>query len=319
MKILIISLNYLGDILMTLPLHYNLKKNDPDLEIAVSIGYRGAVLKNIIKNVDKWIIRKNNINIINKLKNLKEVKNFNPDITIIIDDSKFSHKLAKYSSSKRVIGFNKSKIKNFKIDKINYEYQKNKHLVSRMVKILEYLDIKDYEYKVFFEDIECDIDYNDYIVFLPGTTRKSKLWKIDYWVELGKRLKRKFNKQIILMGAKSDAYISKKFSSAGYDYVDLIGKTNIKELYCYLKNSDIVISVDNGGMHLSDYLNNSTIALFGSTDYRKVGPRGENSYILEADFNCLPCEKSEFKNDKYCLNIIKPEDILSIIDDNRLL
>lgn len=70
----------------------------------------------------------------------------------------------------------------------------------------------------------------------------------------------------------------------------LAGNLTIGELAVFLGKSSLVITVDTGPMHLAAAVGAPILALFGRSDERVWGPRGEYDQVLRLlDLPCAPC------------------------------
>ena len=306
-RFLIISLNFLGDILMTMPLAYNLRKRYPNADIAVCIGGKGKAVISLLDGVDLWIVRGEKDTFFNMRKVYKEAKAFSPDTVFLIRDSKYTHKMAKISGAKNIYSLSVPKISSFELTTVKMSSDKL-HITDKVKLLAEQVGVKEFEYKVDFKDIRCKNEFFNYIVFLPGTTRNAKMWNAERWQKLAEKIS-KTDKKIILLGSKADSYYSGKIK--GENVIDLIGKTSLQELFCLLKSASLLVTVDNGGMHLADFLDVPIIALFGSTDFRVVGPKSKKAVVLESPFECKYCGKNVCKNDRFCMDFIDEDDVFA--------
>ncbi|MBI5872655.1 MAG: lipopolysaccharide heptosyltransferase II [Candidatus Omnitrophica bacterium] len=89
------------------------------------------------------------------------------------------------------------------------------------------------------------------------------------------------------------------------------GLTTLKQLGALFSKSDVVISADSGPMHIALAMEARTIALFGPTAPEVTGPlgRGEFSVLRKKDLSCvIPCYNLKCA-DNTCMSAIKIEDI----------
>jgi heptosyltransferase-2 len=120
------------------------------------------------------------------------------------------------------------------------------------------------------------------ITLLPGAARgPSKRWPSEHFILLAKKICAQLDAQILLGGGPGDAAVCAEIASAvGSDVISLAGRTTISEWAALLKMSDCVVSNDSGGMHLATAVGTPVIAIFGLTDPSKTGPLGR-SIILQ--------------------------------------
>ncbi len=120
------------------------------------------------------------------------------------------------------------------------------------------------------------------VTLLPGAARgPSKRWPAEYFARLSKKLHAELGAQILLGGGPDDAAVCAEIATAaGSDVISLAGRTTISEWAALLKISDCVVSNDSGGMHLAAAVGTPVAAIFGLTDPGKTGPLGR-SVVLQ--------------------------------------
>jgi heptosyltransferase-1 len=120
----------------------------------------------------------------------------------------------------------------------------------------------------------------DYVVFLHGTSRDSKLWPVSHWVTLAEKLKQ-FNLQVLLPWSNPNEEIRAKEIAAQSSNVQVLPKLKLTALAGILAKSKLNIGVDTGLMHLSTALNKPSIAIYTDTspEFTGVVPSIENLAI----------------------------------------
>ncbi len=104
-----------------------------------------------------------------------------------------------------------------------------------------------------------------------------KRWPIAHWISLIERILQKFpNGEIVLLGTKNDWSLTRPiidhFRHENIPLSDLVGQTNLVAFTHALLSCSCVVSNDTGGMHLSNMLGTPTIAIFGLTNPLRTGP-----------------------------------------------
>jgi len=116
-----------------------------------------------------------------------------------------------------------------------------------------------------------------YIGLQLGAQDKYKMWPVEKFTDLAKKLLRKFFKIkfVILGSTKYEKGLAKKFIS-GFgsleSVIDLCGKSSIRELPSLLNDLDLLITNDTGTLHLAVALQKKTVSLFGPTNSKEFGP-----------------------------------------------
>ncbi|MBS3150039.1 glycosyltransferase family 9 protein [Candidatus Woesearchaeota archaeon] len=124
------------------------------------------------------------------------------------------------------------------------------------------------------------------VVIHPGANYKSHEWVPERYIKVIQFLIDNYDASIIITGSNKDKnileYILKQFNNP---ILDLCGKTNIKEFFSIIKNSDLVISVDTSAMHIAAAFNKPIIAIFGDGYPKMWYPYTENKVILFKDYS----------------------------------
>jgi len=147
------------------------------------------------------------------------------------------------------------------------------------------------------------------IVIGAGST--ARLWSPQKFSSLINEL---YNKKIVsvLLGSKSDIGFRNKIN-VSVPLIDLVGKTDFRNIECVIRNSDFVISLDTSIMHLASLLGKKIIALFGAGNVNLARPRFSEHYIVKKELGCSGCgDICIFKKQKRypCMEMITVNDIL---------
>lgn len=114
-----------------------------------------------------------------------------------------------------------------------------------------------------------------YILAFHGTSHDSKLWAVDQWVELGKKLHLQGYFLVLPWGNKLEKERAEKISK-GVENTYILPKIGIRSLAVVIEKSQAVVGVDTGLMHLAAALNKPAIGIYNKTDPALTGIFGEN-------------------------------------------
>jgi heptosyltransferase-2 len=93
--------------------------------------------------------------------------------------------------------------------------------------------------------------------------------------------------------------------------VDLVGRTDLREVSAWLRVAAVCISIDSGLMHLAAALGTATLGLFGSTSPAWTGPRGRWIATLAAEgFACQPCFRRRCNQKTFCMESLSARSVL---------
>lgn len=128
-----------------------------------------------------------------------------------------------------------------------------------------------------------------YAVLLPGTNWPTKRWPAQYFGELAARLDNELDLRPVIAGGPDAANAAVVIRGWHDDVVDLVGKTNVRELAVLLRGAALVVSNDSGPMHLAAALGVPLVATFGPTSPLRTGPYQRSEAVVRLDLVCEPC------------------------------
>ena len=122
-----------------------------------------------------------------------------------------------------------------------------------------------------------------WISVLPGAARgTSKQWPAERYAETAAALVAQTGGSVITLGTKSEhASCQQVAAAAAPNGLNLAGATTLAELAAVLGLSAAVLCNDSGGMHLAAAVGTPLVALFGITDPARTGPLGERIRLLQ--------------------------------------
>lgn len=309
LKFIFINYGGMGDCILTLPLINNLSKK---YNLIVLLEKKLSQLEHLTSsNVE--LIYYDKEQIFSTLKNVAE-KNKN---YILIQQSPIFEFLVFHFILKRppVIGYI------FSQEQLSYlgmaEYHKP---IKNLNKLLKYEEITSSIDKIFqcsnktkYKSIKKENDLfsdfklleNSYFILSPT---KNPRWEMGFleFIEYRNiliKISKKSPLIPVVVGVKDDIDIIKKiieYLPKEFNFVNLVGKTNILQLIELIKNSNFVLANDNGIQHLANFLDKKTLTLFNFSSPNVYKWHNENSkYIFNPEFDCMPCigkNKGPFDN-----------------------
>lgn len=124
-------------------------------------------------------------------------------------------------------------------------------------------------------------------LLLHGTTWASKQWPEAMWSDLAQKAHEAGMQVVLPWGDLEERQRAERIAEAGSAQV--LDALSIERLIDELKKARLVIGVDSGLTHLAGALGVATVTIYGSTDNRLTGCRGESVLNLQAEFPCAPC------------------------------
>ncbi len=129
------------------------------------------------------------------------------------------------------------------------------------------------------------------VVLGPGAAYgPAKRWPAARFAELGARLQRDADAEIVLVGAAGEEALSAEVTAGlARPALDFTGRTTLRELAALLGRARLVVVNDTGPMHIANALGVPVVAVFGPTDPAATGPLRPPAAILKKDVACWPC------------------------------
>ena len=125
----------------------------------------------------------------------------------------------------------------------------------------------------------------------------------------------KKDRNIVLIGGTAELDKGEKIVAAlpKEKVLNLINKTNLKELAALMGNVGLCIGGDTGPVHIAAAMGTRIIALFGASSGHRAGPYGKYVTIISTDEKCAPCFKRKCPLHKNCMEKIQVAQIMQYI------
>ncbi len=184
-----------------------------------------------------------------------------------------------------------------------------------------------------FDDKMAEIFNNDsskmklpYVVLVPGARWVTKCWPTKNFGELASRLVDKGVNVFITGGdddyqrgteieafykrlkatpiVSEDNHFKRENKPVQGELINLIGKTNIKELAVLIDKAQGYISGDTGPLFIAAAFKKPLVAIYGPTRPERTGPYGsEDACIIQAQCDCAGCLKKQC-DDLICMESV---------------
>ncbi|MBN1233291.1 MAG: lipopolysaccharide heptosyltransferase II [Candidatus Coatesbacteria bacterium] len=293
-KVLIRLPNWLGDTVMSLPLIQGLTENK-DLLIGLSGPEECLEILRNEKRIDIFIPLIPHRSFWKQTLWRDEVLGWKADSIIILPTSLSSALLSWWAKIPERIGYASEGRGYLLTSSLPYDEKSYRRLhltrsYKELGKLMLYKHIDFPENPVFSESSPANFNKDSPILIFPGATYGSaKRWDITNYVEITKLIRQVSNRKILILG-KDNEVVIENFEWASGTFL-MLGKTTIRQLIDYIKESFLVIGSDSGPVHLSAAYLKNTVALFGSSSTAWTAPLGSRVRIVKSDVHCSPCFK----------------------------
>ena len=148
-------------------------------------------------------------------------------------------------------------------------------------------------------------DGRAFVAFAIGANWPNKRWPVEHFAALADRLYRAHYVPVLVGGGRLDETLAQDIMAASeVPPVNLVGRTNLKQLAHIFTRAALVLGGDTGPVHLAAGLGTPTVMLMGPTDANRNGPYGQLENAIEADRPCRACWKRACPKGLDCLAAI---------------
>ncbi len=210
---------------------------------------------------------------------------------------------------------------NFIKAKEKLQYNKNNFHGHQVEKYASFLKVKPKKLKLYQKPF---IYKNKTIGLNPGATYGSaKRWYPKEFAKVADTLSKEYGYNIIIFGGPNEKEIAKEIEENLHikNFINLAGKTSVKELIEKIGGLSGFITNDSGPMHVAAAYQVPTIAIFGPTNYKETSQwMNKKGIIVSKDLDCSPCMKRicPLKHHN-CMKMITANDVISTIKHHQLL
>jgi len=133
----------------------------------------------------------------------------------------------------------------------------------------------------------------------------AKRWPAERFAAVGDLLHQDYRADLVLLGGPADREaVTEVEGRAGGNYLNLAGKTTLRQALLVLSQLNVLITNDSGLMHAAAALGVPVVALFGSTDPAATGPFTDRATVIHHPRPCSPCLERTCSKDYACLTDI---------------
>ena len=149
-----------------------------------------------------------------------------------------------------------------------------------------------------------------FVAFAIGANWPNKRWPVEHFAALADRLYRAHYVPVLVGGGRLDETIAQDIMRASeIPPVNLVGRTNLKQLAHIFTRAALVLGGDTGPVHLAAGLRRPTVMLMGPTDANRNGPYGQLENAIEAQRPCRACWRRACPKGLDCLAAISVEEV----------
>ena len=334
-RILIVNVNWLGDVVFSTPIFKALKKAYPQAHITCLGVPRVKEILEHSPAVDEVMIydeKGSDYGLWAKWKLINQLRRKKFDIAFLLHRSLTRALLIFLAGIPIRVGYDEKGRGVFLTHRIKSN-RKEMHRSDYYTRIIEAfavsVDDRLCELKISAQsrtDMEQmlqqrGIASDDFLVLVnAGGNWDLKRWPKKNFVFLVRRLVRELNVKVVIPGAHKDIALAEQITrEARVSTAILAGQTDLTQLMALMQRANLVISADSGPLHIASSVGTRGIGLFGPTRPEETGPRGKGQVqIIQHDVGCnreacyfLKCP------DNVCMQSISVQDVMEAVERLR--
>ncbi len=335
-KILVMRYRFIGDTVLTVPFLKNLRHAFPRARIDLMIEpFSGQVIEGCpyvdrvvpfeMKTIHTYSSRSERGKFAGYFHYRRQIKEERYDAAFVLKRSLSSALLVWAAGIPRRIGFATEGRRMLLTDAV--PYRQDRHEVDNFLDCLRTLDIPVQSNELeLWPSAEGDAKARSLfaqkgwkrpdpkIIIHAAASLPAKQWPLERFAEVMKVLQQRYQACFIYTGAEGDAALYHEIERYGpFGGLDLCGKSSLRENLSIYRESDLFFGVDSGPMHMAAAVGVHVVALFGPTDVRKWGPRGNGHTVISKQVACRPCKPHKCRNNE-CMKQITAEEALAVVE-----
>lgn len=321
MRILIILPNWLGDAIMATPAIELLSKYHPNARFTFLGSYASIEALKFHPLCERAIIdetKKAKNRFLATYKLAKELGEF--DLCVSFRNQIHSSLLLRFTNT--VICIARQSWHSRFLLSHTPKIKTNKHLALQYAE-LAMINVDEYKddisaLKLFIEP--KSFDKPTLGINAGATYGSAKRWYPDKFAEVASAFSDSFD--IIIFGGPNEVEMANEIeqnlvAKNVSNYINLAGKTTIKELCENIGGCSLFITNDSGPMHVAAAYQVPTVAIFGPTKHKETSQwMNEKSKIVRHEMECSPCMKRECPLGHHeCMTTITAQEVIDSIKE----
>lgn len=272
-RLLVLRLSALGDVIHTIPAVMSLKRVTDDITWVVEAPYRELVelvagVKTIPVRMKKWTREPRQA--IDAIRSMRGV-----DVAIDFQGLIKSAALARVSGADVRVGFDRDAIREkpaLLFTNRKQHVDTTKHVIDQNLELASFLTddpvIAEANWSAFPQPTP---GYEGAVVLLPGAGKANKLWPVERFRELARRI----GPRALAVWGPGERELAEGIGAR------IAPPTNLRELAWLLQQADVVVGGDTGPLHLADALGTKVVGLYGPTNPRRNGPYRQLQHCID--------------------------------------
>ncbi|MCK5003798.1 MAG: lipopolysaccharide heptosyltransferase II [Candidatus Aminicenantes bacterium] len=328
MEIFLVSPNWIGDCVMSMPAIRALKALRPDLKIYIITKPHLSSIYMSIPEIDEVLSLPSGNSLKSFILNVITLRKYKIKEGILFPNSFKSALTLRLSGVKHLTGYERD-MRGWLLEKKTKFSGKAIHQIKSYLDLISlYLDSivegsfsnilifsKDEKRKALLILKENDFVDGEKLIGISAAAAygSSKEWPAVNFANLINELSGDMrNLRFVMFGSENDENkINEISDSVSVKLIKITGKYTLREAISVISKCDVFIGNDSGLLHASDAAGVPSIGLFGPTSPETTSPPGNLTETIYKSVECSPCSYRECPIDHKCMNEISVKEIFN--------
>lgn len=323
-KILVRGTNWIGDAVMTTPALMALRAGCPDAEIVLLTNPLVAPLFKHHPAVDRVLVyarKGKHRGLRGFYRMVRELRRENFDAALLLQNAIEAALLTFAARIPYRAGYPTDARRLLLSDPVNLNPgDKTLHHTEYYLTLLRRLGFATPQTSLCLHVTPAELDWarttlesNNVIALNPGAAYGSaKRWFPERFAAVADTLAQRYGATILLTGGPGEREIGEEIGAfMQSDSINMVGKTDVRQMMALLASSRLLITNDSGPMHVAAAFDVPIVAVFGPTDHTTTSPASETVEIVRKEVDCAPCLLRQCPTDHRCMKNITPDDVIA--------
>ncbi len=326
----ILRLSAIGDISHTLPVVRTIQKNWPTTKLTWIIGKSEYSLVSDIEDIEFIVFDKQQ-----KLAAYRDIrkklakKHF--DILLHMQMSLRASLISLLVNADIKLGFDRQRAKDLQwlFTNAKVDYKPRQHVIDSFFCFTDALGINEHnlqwnipvpeEAKKFATQVLPG--NKPVLVISPCSSMAYRNWLIERYAAVANYAHTKHNMSVVLTGAPAAVdrqYADGIIAQADCPIIDLVGKTDLKQMLAVLETATVVLAPDSGPAHLATAVGTPVIGLYAATNPDRARPYLSAEYVVNKYPDAIKLSYNKSVDDLPWGTRVRDEGTMALISVNEV-
>jgi len=323
-RILVIKLRYVGDVLLATPVLSRLRESFPKAHLAMLVNPGTDDVVRDHPAIDEVMVLKRG-NLARQWRFVQDLRRQRFDLVIDLTDADRSALLSWLSRAPVRLGYNsEGRWRGRLYTQVVAADRFGMHTVRYHLKAMEALGLAGSppaptlavapEARREADRLlrEAGVDRaRPFVCLHPGARWWFKAWPAERFAALADLIQTETAAQTLFLGGDQERSLESRIADGmRTTFRSLIGKTSLRALAAVLERAALMVSNDNGPMHMAAALRVPVIGLFGPSDPAVWGPWGDGHRTFYKGLDCRACFHPDcFRGEQNCMRLITLQEV----------